>query len=679
MSYSGEVTNKATGEDRSIARVAPVFLVGVAALLATVAGLVFGGGAEAPLIVDPGATVRWGLPVAMVAVRIASSISLGALLLAAFALASDHLAYERTLRLAGWSAGVWSIAGVVAGMLTFSSVYLEPVSLDDRYGNLVAGFFAQTDIGQAWLWSTLLAGVVTVSAVAARNYAPVFFTGVIAVAALWPLGELGHAAGTASHNQAVTSAFIHNVFVGFWLGGLVAVAVAYPLLRDNRELLGQTLRRYSSIALVSVIVVAASGTVNAWIRVGSFEGLATPYGVLVVTKTILIAVLVGWGAYYRLRAISSIETESVSSRFAALRSLILGELLVMGVALGVAVALARTETPVQEVPSSDQGSPTPAEILTGAPLPPEFSWARVFTEWELDLLWTLIAGFGAVFYLAGVVRLAKRGDRWSYSKTIFWLSAMLLLWFTTNSGLYVYGTYLFSVHMVAHMILSMAIPLLMVLATPVTLAARAIHARHDASRGAREWILSTIHSRYLAVIGHPLVAAPVFALSLIVFYYTPLFEWALSDHLGHQWMTLHFLITGYLFALALLDGDPHPNRPPYPLRLVIVLATMAFHAFFGLSLILGEGLLAPHWFGAMGREWGLSPLEDQQQGGELAWGLGEIPTLVLAILVTWSWSRGDDREQKRRDRQADRTEDEELRAYNDMLRQVAEADRRAGF
>lgn len=679
MSYSGEVTNKATGEDRSIVRLLPVFLLGVAAVLATVAGLVFGGGAEAPLIVDPGATVRWGLPVAMVAVRIASSITLGALLLAAFALASGHPAYERTLRLAGWSAGVWSIAGVVAGMLTFSSVYLEPVSLDDRYGNLVAGFFAQTDIGQAWLWSTLLAGVVTVLSVAARNYAPVFFTGVIAVAALWPLGELGHAAGTASHNQAVTSAFLHNVFVGFWLGGLVAVAVAYPLLRDNRELLGQTLRRYSSIALVSVIVVAASGIVNAWIRVGSLEGLTTPYGVLVVTKTILIAVLVGWGAYYRLRAISSLETESAASRFAALRSLILGELFVMGVALGVAVALARTETPVQEVPSSDQGSPTPAEILTGAPLPPEFTWARVFTEWELDLLWTLIAGFGAVFYLAAVLRLAKRGDRWSYPKTIFWLSAMVLLWFTTNSGLYVYGTYLFSVHMVAHMILSMAIPLLMVLATPVTLAARAIHARHDGSRGAREWILSAIHSRYLAVIGHPLVAAPVFALSLIVFYYTPLFEWALSDHLGHQWMTLHFLITGYLFALALLDGDPHPNRPPYPLRLVIVLATMAFHAFFGLSLILGEGLLAPHWFGAMGREWGLSPLEDQQQGGELAWGLGEIPTLVLAILVTWSWSRGDDREQKRRDRQADRTEDEELRAYNDMLRQVAEADRRAGF
>jgi putative copper resistance protein D len=77
----------------------------------------------------------------------------------------------------------------------------------------------------------------------------------------------------------------------------------------------------------------------------------------------------------------------------------------------------------------------------------------------------------------------------------------------------------------------------------------------------------------------------------------------------------------------------------------------------------------------MGREWGLGPLADQQRGGEIAWSLGEIPTLVLAIVVTYSWSRSDDRKNKRRDRQADRDGDQELQAYNAMLsaRQAAEA------
>jgi putative copper resistance protein D len=99
---------------------------------------------------------------------------------------------------------------------------------------------------------------------------------------------------------------------------------------------------------------------------------------------------------------------------------------------------------------------------------------------------------------------------------------------------------------------------------------------------------------------------------------------------------------------------------------------MAFHAFFGLSLIYGTALLAPEWYGAMGREWGLDPLADQQRGGELAWGLGEIPTLVLAVLVTYGWMKSDDRINKRRDRLADRQGDLELDAYNEMLAERAQ-------
>ena len=656
---------------------APLAVIVGAGIVAVIAGLLFGGAALAPLLVDPGVGVRYGLPAAMLVLRISSSLTLGALLFAALALPSDSPAYEKTMQLAGWSAATWTVSSVVAAFLTFQAVYLEPVSATDQYGNLLALFFSQTEFGRAWMWSTILAAATTIMAIGSRAYAPVFATGVLAVAALWPLSELGHAAGAASHNQAVTSAFLHNVFIGFWVGGLVAFALAMPVLRSKPTLLASSLERFSSIALTSAIVVGSSGLLSSAIRVGGPEGLATPYGQLVVAKAVILTLLIAAGAYYRLRLIAQVK-ESALSAAGTLWRTVLTEIAIMGVAVGLAVALARTETPVDDIPGSELASPTPAEYLTGKPLPPEFDWGKVFTVWELDLLWALIAVFGSVFYLAGVRRLRARGDRWPISKTIFWVSGMVLLFFSTSSGLYVYGIYLFSVHMVAHMILSMAIPLLWVLSTPVSLAARAIDARKDGSRGPREWILAAVNSKYLGVVGHPLVAAPLFAVSLIVFYYSPLFQWALEDHLGHVWMTLHFLISGYLFAQVLIDGDPHPHRPPYPFRLVIVLATMAFHAFFGLGLIMGEGLLVPEWFGAMGREWGLPPLEDQQQGGELAWGLGEIPTLVLAILVTWAWSRGDEREQKRRDRKADRDDDAELQAYNEMLRQRAEAEARAG-
>ena len=142
-------------------------------------------------------------------------------------------------------------------------------------------------------------------------------------------------------------------------------------------------------------------------------------------------------------------------------------------------------------------------------------------------------------------------------------------------------------------------------------------------------------------------------------------------------MVLHFLLSGYLFVNALIGVDPAPYRPPYPLRLIILLATMAFHAFFGLSLITGTGLLLPEWFGAMGREWGQTPLADQQTGGGIAWSVGEIPTLMLAMLVVWSWSRADGRETKRLDRRADRDGDADLEAWNAMLAERARQSGRA--
>jgi putative copper resistance protein D len=81
----------------------------------------------------------------------------------------------------------------------------------------------------------------------------------------------------------------------------------------------------------------------------------------------------------------------------------------------------------------------------------------------------------------------------------------------------------------------------------------------------------------------------------------------------------------------------------------------------------GTGLLLADWYGAMGRDWGPSAIADQQAGGAIAWSVGEIPTVILAIAVAIMWARNDDRESKRYDRKADRDGDAELSEYNAML------------
>jgi putative copper resistance protein D len=105
---------------------------------------------------------------------------------------------------------------------------------------------------------------------------------------------------------------------------------------------------------------------------------------------------------------------------------------------------------------------------------------------------------------------------------------------------------------------------------------------------------------------------------------------------------------------------------------------IAIHAFFGVAIMMQTGLFAAEWFGAMGRTWGPTPIEDQYIGGGAAWSIGEIPALILGVTVAIQWSRSDDRLQRSQDRHADRTGDAELEAYNARLAAIAEKDARAG-
>ncbi|WP_307842453.1 cytochrome c oxidase assembly protein [Salinibacterium sp. NG253] len=647
-----------------ISRIAGPALLILVAAIAVVAGLQFGGGAAVPILLDPGAVVRWGLPIAKLFVNLGLAATIGGLMIAVFAMSPKRDEFNITLDFAAAGAAVWAVASAITGFFTFLAVRNQPIDLSSAFGDVLASFLTSTELGQAWLATVLIAAVVTVLCFAVRNMTALVFVLVLSVAGLIPMALQGHSGGTADHDAATSAIFLHLVFAALWLGGLLAIAIARPALTKDR--LSIVLRRYSTIALVSFIVVAASGYVSAEIRVENLANLLSPYGILVLVKVFALIVLGLFGAVYRNYAIGRLEASPRKQR-GWFWWIVSAELAFMGLASGAAAALATTPTPVPEIVAADLPDSSPAAYLTGSPLPPTVTASNLFTLWSFDLIWVLICAFAIFFYLAGVWRLHKRGDSWPIYRTVFWVLGMLLLFYITNGGVNVYEGYLFSMHMLGHMTLGMMIPVLLVPGAPVTLAMRAIAKRTDGSRGAREWILRIVHSRYLAVIGHPVVAAIIFVVSLWVFYYTPLFRWASTDHVGHEWMIIHFLASGYLFVQSLIGIDPSPHRTAYPIRLLILLATMAFHAFFGLGLMTGTGLLLADWYGAMGWDNGVTALEDQRIGGGIAWSVGEIPTIALAIAVAIMWSRSDRRASVRYDRKADRDGDAELDAYNEML------------
>lgn len=645
-----------------------LLLLALALVVCLPAGLLTGAFTLAPeAIGDPGALTRWGLPVIRVVHDITWCVTVGLLLVGGTLVPDDKAGTRRlaSTRLAAPFAAAWAASAVLGVVLTFSDLSgLAPTT--SAYASAFSATATSFDSLKAMIAVAVLAVAATIGTATARTRSSVVWTLALALVATFPASLAGHASGSSGHDTAVSSLLFHLVGVVVWVGGLLALVILRPVL-GARDLV-PAVRRYSTLAGWAFVLVALSGLLNAAIRVGSLSGLGSSYGVLVLLKAVA---LIGLGvAGWRQRAILTEKlADGVAGAFARLATI---ELAVMGAAVGLAVALSRSAPPVPQKASD----PTIVENLTGYPAPPAPSSATWFTTWRIDWLWLSLTVIAAVLYLRGVQTLRRRGDRWPLGRTVCWFVGLALFLATTQGAMGVYGRVMFSWHMLMHMHLSMAIPMFLVLGAPSTLVLRSVPARRDGSDGLREILLRMLHSRWVAFMANPVMAGINFFASLIVFYYSGLFEASLRTHTGHVLMVVHFVLAGFTFAWVLIGIDPGPRKWPAPLRLLVLLVTLGFHAWFGIALMSGTSLLAPSFFEMLHLPYVHSLIEDQQTGGGIAWGIGEFPTLLLALLVALDWVRSDSRESSQYDRAAARDEDAELRAYNEQLAQIAARDAR---
>ncbi|MDV8148635.1 cytochrome c oxidase assembly protein [Arthrobacter sp. B10-11] len=678
----------------------PWQFAGLAALmLGLAAALLFSGAAAAREVSDPGALIRWGLPVSKALHNVSLATVIGGLIFAVGILprnaagsrakdssAPEHPAFSRALAVAAGAGAAWTLSAIAVLVLTYSDVAGQSLSGDAEFTRALVYFMTDIETGRAWLAVTIVAAVVTTALFGVRSLTGLTITLVLSLVGMVPIALIGHSSSSSDHEGAINSLALHLVGVSAWVGGIIMLAVLSGMLTGAKagagakanaggktDITEPTLRRFSSLAGFAFILVFASGVINASIRITSWNDLlGSAYGQMVLAKAAATLLLGGIGLMHRQWVIPQLNRKgaALSSR-RVLWQLVIAELLIMGATSGIAVALGRSAPPQ---PTTFAPDASPAFILSGYELPPELTPERWLTEWRLDWLWIAVAAFGLVSYFLGVAKVLRRGDKWSWFRSVNWVIGLVVLTYITSGPPAVYGRVLFSAHMVDHMALTMVAPIFLVLGAPVTLALRALPARGDGSRGLREWLLLFVHSKFSQLVTHPLFAAANFAGSIVLFYYSDAFGYAMRDHVGHELMNLHFALTGYIFVLTMIGTDPLPRRAPYPMRLLLLLATMGFHAFFGVAIMGGTNLLAADYFGNLGRTWGPSALLDQQMGGAVAWGIGEVPTLLVAIGVAIMWSRSDARESKRSDRAADRNNDADLTAYNDMFAKLAERD-----
>jgi putative copper resistance protein D len=284
-----------------------------------------------------------------------------------------------------------------------------------------------------------------------------------------------------------------------------------------------------------------------------------------------------------------------------------------------------------------------------AALPP-FTVTEVFTQIRLTSLIAIFLVVAAALYLYGVHRLRRRGDHWPPGRTVAFLAGGLgSIAAVTVTGVEAYDTTLLSIHMIQHMVLSMVGPIFLALGAPVTLVLRTVGA------APRKTLLAVLHSPVVRVLTHPLVAFGIFVANPFVLYFTGLYRATLEHAWLHEFVHVHFIVTGCLFFWPLLGLDPLPNRWPYPARALLMVLSVPFHTVLGLTIMQSKTLLGGDWYPNLGLSWS-DPVSDQVVAGGVLWAGGEIVSVTMLGILVMQWIKQSEREARRVDRALDRAE-----------------------
>jgi putative copper resistance protein D len=286
---------------------------------------------------------------------------------------------------------------------------------------------------------------------------------------------------------------------------------------------------------------------------------------------------------------------------------------------------------------------------------PPFGAGRLVTAWELAPVPLVVTVWAVGLYLLGVRTLRRRGDAWPVGRTVMFAGVgMGAFYVATSSGLAAYDTTLLSVHMVQHMVLSMLVPLALALGAPVTLALRTLPPRP------RRWLLAVLHSRVAKVLSFPPLTLALYVVSPWALYFSGWYDATLAHAWLHELMHLHLVVVGTLFFWPIVGLDPVPGRVGYPFRMLLVVLTLPFHAFLGVTIMGQDTLLGGDHYEALrrlpGYGWLPDALDDQHLAGGLLWSSGDLVGLLLFGVLFAQWVRASIKEAAREDRRLDRLE-----------------------
>lgn len=566
----------------------------------------------------------------MAAVRaialISGSVTVGAAAFAVFFVghSGDGLLGGRgyaATRLAARSAVVW--AATSFAMIFATSADGAGVSIGEMMDHgAFLDVYAAVEQPKSWTIAFVAAVAVAVTLRMALRWVTVLATLGLSLPGVVAPGMVGNNGQGLDHDLATNAVIVHSAAAAVWLGVLVA---AWSCLRsiDPGAVADEVLRRMRWFTVGAVLLLGGTGAGITWLQIHGGD-LTSTYAVLAL----------GQAAATALLALLALVRARRPSKRGARRTGLLPDIILVLAAFAAAAIAARIPSP-----SLLHTATTGHEIYIGYDVPGAWTWTELVTQWRVDTLWLTIAAVMVAGYLLAARSLRRAGGAWPAHGIWLWSAGWALIVLATSSGVNTWSSAQFSMHMVLHLILNLAAAPMLVAAAPFGLIRNATVPRPGGVPGPREWVDTFTNSGLVRVLTTPWVALTIYVVTLFGFYFTPLFDDVIRYHWGHQWMNIHFLLTGCLFFWPIVGTDLPRRRLGNVGRIGMLLAIMPFHALFGIILMTSDTVLGSTFYQAFDLLGHDALLHDQLIGGLLAWISGEIPVLVAVAILLTGWFR----------------------------------------
>jgi len=235
-----------------------------------------------------------------------------------------------------------------------------------------------------------------------------------------------------------------------------------------------------------------------------------------------------------------------------------------------------------------------------------------------------------VIGILGLIAIYEWGARLSRprsSRRLCYYGGLVVMFFSLNGWLHDLGdSYLFSAHMVQHLLLAFAVAPLMILGTPGGMLRPLLSVRGVGPLA--RWATA------------PVRCFAIFTVVIGAWHLPPAYNYALAHHPVHIVQHLMFLAASVLMWWPVLSPLPELPRLSYPGQMLYLFLLSIPMAIVSVYIVYADGVLYPLYARAP-RVWGITPMADQMTGALIMWIPGGLFFYGIISIVFFKWQQRD--------------------------------------